>query len=82
MNIEIIISILTLLGVGSVLGTLIKSKSDKNRDEESRISVILENRYRSTLVFMRIFLQPESIDHFDIKINPSKKLKTNIELEI
>jgi hypothetical protein len=66
MTIESVISVVGMLGLGSLLGgyfTRIWGRKDE-LERESRD--IRENRYRSSLVWMRCLLVPDRIKHFDI----------------
>ena len=60
MDIQTIVSALGLLGIGGIIGSYFQHLLNQRRDTELKIQQINENRYRSTLVYMRCLLKPES----------------------
>ncbi|MFA5293473.1 MAG: hypothetical protein WC496_10620 [Phycisphaerae bacterium] len=66
MNIQTIISIVGLLGIGSLIGTYFTAIFEKRKVYDIKNHEIKENRYRSTLVWMRILLNPENINQFEL----------------
>ena len=80
MNIENIISVLGLLGIGGVIGSYLQHLWNQKRETESKIQNINERGYRSTLVFMRCFLKPENLSQFTIEDTNMTKLKNTKEI--
>ena len=67
MDIEtVVISILTSFGVSGFIGIYLQHLWTQKRETESRIQRINAKHYESTLVFMRIVLDPKKIDHFNV----------------
>jgi hypothetical protein len=67
MSFEIILSILGLLGVGGIIGSYLQYLWNQKRDTELKIQALNENKYRSTLIFMRCVLKPTNIQQFIIE---------------
>ena len=67
MNIETIISVFGLLGIGGVVGSYLQHLWNQKRETDLRIQNLNENRYRSTLVFMRCVLKPENVNQFHME---------------
>ncbi len=51
---------------GGVFGAWIKHLLDKRKETEIKVQNLNENKYRSTLIFMRCVLNPKSIMQFEI----------------
>ncbi len=71
-SIQTIISALTLLGVGGILGGYITYLLDKKKEREFKVLEQKEKRYKSCLLFMDAFFEPKNIKylssrHPDIK---------------
>ncbi|MBU4373893.1 MAG: hypothetical protein KJ714_05525 [Euryarchaeota archaeon] len=66
MDFQTIFSTLGLLGVGGAIGSYIQHLLNQKRETELRIQNLNENKYRSTLIFMRCILKPENVNQFDI----------------
>ena len=66
MDIQTIFSTLSLLGVGGIIGSYLRALWDQRRETKLKNREINENKYQSTLVFMRCVLDPESIEEFNI----------------
>jgi len=66
MNIQTIISIVGLLGFGGLIGAYFTTIFEKRKVYEIKNHEIKENRYRSTLVWMRILLNPDNINQFEL----------------
>ena len=77
MDIQTIISAVGLLGVGGIIGSYFQHLFNQKRETELKIQQINENRYRSTLVYMRCLLNPKSLPHFQIEDKHIYKLKTS-----
>ena len=81
MDIQAIISVLSLLGIGGVVGSYLQYFLNQRGETELRIQSLNENQYRSTLIFMRCVLKPENVDQFHIEDPNIKHLKNNEEIE-
>jgi len=67
MDIEtILISVLSSLGISGLIGIYLQHLWTQKRETESRIQGLNVKHYESTLVFMRIVLEPKKIDHFNV----------------
>jgi len=75
MDIQSIISVLGLLGVGGAIGSYFQYLWKQKREIELKIQGLNENKYRSTLVFMRCILKPENINQFNIDDPSMQRLK-------
>lgn len=69
MDLEIALSVLGLLGIGGIIGSYFQHVFNQRHETELKIQEINEQRYRSTLVWMRCLLSPKSIAHFQFE-NP------------
>ena len=78
MDLKDIISIISLLGIGGILGGWIKHLLERRRETVMRVQNINEGKYRSTLIFMRCLLNPSSINQFEIN-DPNHKSITEEE---
>jgi hypothetical protein len=76
MNIESIISILGLLGIGGVIGGYFQYSLKQKGEIELKIQGLNENKYRSMLVYMRCLLKPENISQFNIDDPNISKVKS------
>lgn len=61
--IQIIISVLTLLGLGSVIGAYVTSLLDKKKELEFKLLEQKERRYKSCLLYMNTFFEPKNIKY-------------------
>lgn len=59
-----IISLITALGVGSIIGVLIKHLLDRNAELKIKLKTINEEKYRTVLIYMSIIINPKNKDHF------------------
>ena len=75
-----IISVISLLGLGGVLGAWIKHLLERKKETEIKIQNLNENKYRSILVFMRCVLNPNSIKQFDIHDPNFQNIKEEAEM--
>lgn len=64
MNIETILSILSLLGIGGIIGAYVKNLLGKRKELDFKLNELNEDKFRSILVFMSILLRPENRKHF------------------
>lgn len=81
MDFQTIFSTLGLLGVGGAIGSYIQHLLNQKRETELRIQNLNENKYRSTLIFMRCILKPENVNQFDINDPNFQKLKNVMEIK-
>jgi hypothetical protein len=75
-----IISLITALGVGSVIGIVIKSILDRNAELKIKLKTINEEKYRTILIYMSIVINPSNKDHFILNDNNLYELKTEPEI--
>lgn len=64
MILDSVISLLGTIGLGSVLGIIIKHLLDRNSELKIKLKVINEEKYRTVLIYMSIILNPRNKDHF------------------
>jgi len=64
MDIQTILSILGLLGIGGIVGSYIQYALNQKGDITKEIRILNEDKYRSTLVFMRCILDPTAVNQF------------------
>lgn len=81
MDIQTIISVLGLLGIGGIIGSYFQHLWNQKRETELRIQSLNENKYRSTLVFMRCVLKPENISQFNIEDPNMQHLKNKEDIK-
>lgn len=81
MDIQIIISVLGLLGIGGIIGGYLQHLWNQKGETELRIQSLNENKYRSTLVFMRCILKPENVNQFHIEDSNIQNLKDDKEVK-
>lgn len=74
MDIQTIISTFGLLGIGGIMGSYFQYLLNK-KETELKIQQINENRYRSTLVYMRCLIEPKSLPHFQLEDKHIYELK-------
>jgi hypothetical protein len=78
---QVIISVLGLFGIGGVIGAYIQHLFDKQKQIGVEIRKIKEERYRSTLVHMRLMLNPERINQFIFEKNEIQSTTKECENE-
>ena len=61
--VQTIISVLTLLGLGGVLGGYIGYLLDKKKEREFKVLEQKERRYKSCLLYMDAFFEPKNIKY-------------------
>ena len=81
MDIQTVVSVLGLLGIGGIAGSYFQHIWGQRRETELRIQTLNENKYRSTLVFMRCVLKPANMIQFDIDDPSIRKLKDEDEIQ-
>lgn len=62
-SIQIIFSVLTLLGVGGIVGGYITYLLDKKKEREFKVLEQKEKRYKSCLLYMDAFFEPKNIKY-------------------
>jgi hypothetical protein len=75
-----IVSILTALGIGSIIGVVIKHILDRNAELKIKLKTINEEKYRTILIYMSIIIKPKNKDHFILNDNILNELKNEIEI--
>lgn len=75
MNITTILTLITTLGVGSIIGIFIQSKLDKAKQIASKLNELNEEKYRSILIYMSLSLNPNNLSHFIMKDEVLMNLK-------
>jgi hypothetical protein len=78
MDIQTVVSIIGLLGIGGLTGAFFNSIFEKRKIFEVKNHEIKENRYRSTLIWLRILLKPNSVNQFELN-DPCVPRTNNIE---
>jgi hypothetical protein len=61
--IQIIFSILTILGIGGIAGGYITYLLDKKKEREFKVLEQKEKRYKSCLLYMDAFFEPKNIKY-------------------
>jgi hypothetical protein len=83
-NLQIIISILTLLGVGGIAGGYITYLLDKRKEREFKVLEQKEKRYKSCLLYMDAFFVPKNIKYLSSRhpdINDANDIIAYLEME-
>ncbi|MHC5061665.1 MAG: hypothetical protein ACYTFK_11355 [Planctomycetota bacterium] len=73
---ESIISVVGILGIGSLFGAWLTHVLGKKAELDRASRDIRENKYCSSLVWMRCFIAPERIKHFNIEEPYIKEIST------
>lgn len=76
-----IISLITALGVGSIIGIVIKHLLDRNAELKIKLKTINEEKYRTILIYMSIIINPKNKDHFVLNDNILYSLKTDSDIQ-
>ncbi|MGB7789550.1 hypothetical protein [Methanoregula sp.] len=79
---QVIISVFGLFGIGGIIGAYIQHLFDRQKQIGLEIRKIKEERYRSTLVHMRLVLNPEKFDQFTFEKNKSHSTTKEHEMEM
>lgn len=58
-----LISIITALGIGSIIGGVIQHFLNKNAEAKMKLKTINEEKYRTILIYMSIILNPKNKNH-------------------
>ncbi len=75
-----IISLVTALGVGSIIGVVIKHLLDRNAELKIKLKTINEEKYRTVLIYMSIIINPRNKDHFVLNDNILYELKNENDI--
>lgn len=78
-SIQIIISALTLLGLGGILGGYISYLLDKKKEREFKVLEQKEKRYKSCLLYMDAFFEPNNIKYLSSRTPDIDDAKDVIE---
>ena len=73
MDMNILISLLAGLGIGSIITSVVSSWLDKKKQIDLTLSKILEDKYRGLLVFMACALDIEKKKYFTINEQVEQK---------
>lgn len=73
MDINIITSLIAGLGLGSIVTAFVSNWLDKKKEVELNLASILEDKYRSLLVFMACVLDIEKKKYFTISEQVTQK---------
>jgi hypothetical protein len=76
-----IISLITALGVGGVIGIVIKHLLDRNAELKIKLKTINEEKYRTILIYMSIILNPKNKDHFVLNDNILYSIKNENDIQ-
>src|SRR3989339_31282 len=77
--IQIIISVLTLLGLGGIVGGYITYLLDKKKEREFKVLEQKEKRYKSCLLYMDAFFEPKNIKYLSSRQSDINDVKDIIE---
>src|SRR5258705_10978372 len=75
-----IISLVTALGVGSIIGVVVKHILDRNAELKIKLKTINEEKYRTILIYMSIIINPKNKDHFVLNDNILYELKSENDI--
>ena len=76
-----IISLITALGVGSIIGIVIKHLLERNAELKIKLKTINEEKYRTVLIYMSIIINPRNKDHFILNDNILHSLKADNDIQ-
>ena len=76
-----IVSLISALGIGSVIGIVIKHILDRNAELKIRLKIINEEKYKNVLIYMSILITPKNKDHFVLNDSILYSLKTDSEIK-
>lgn len=82
--IQTIISALTLLGLGGILGGYITYLLDKKKEREFKVLEQKEKRYKSCLLYMDAFFEPKNIKYLSSRtpdIDDTKDILEYLKME-
>ncbi|WP_343748775.1 hypothetical protein [Fluviicola sp.] len=68
------------LGIGGILGIVVKHFLDKKSELKIKLKAINEEKYRTVLIYMSIILNPRNKDHFVLNDNILYSLTTENDI--
>ncbi|WP_430406724.1 hypothetical protein [Fluviicola sp.] len=68
------------LGIGGILGIVVKHFLDRNSELKIKLKAINEEKYRTVLIYMSIILNPRNKDHFVLNDNILYSLTTESDI--
>jgi hypothetical protein len=81
MEIQDLVSIIGLLGIGGIIGAYIQTLLNKQTQIELEIRQLNESKYRTILVWMRCILNPENAHLFEFEGNSFPGTRPTIEIK-
>lgn len=72
--------LIAALGVGSILGVVIKHLLDRNAELKIKLKIINEEKYRTILIYMSIIINPKNKDHFVLNDNILYELRNENDI--
>jgi hypothetical protein len=72
--------LIAALGVGSILGVVIKHLLDRNAELKIKLKMINEEKYRTILIYMSIIINPKNKDHFVLNDNILYELRNENDI--
>jgi hypothetical protein len=82
MDVETIIAVLSSLGIGGFIGSYLQHLWNQKQETESKMQNLNVGHYSSTLVFMRVIMDPLSVAQFHIEDPNLVKLKDPDDVKI
>jgi len=82
--VQIALSVLALLGVGGIIGGYITYLLDKKKEREFRVLEQKERRYKSCLLYMNAYFEPENIKYLSSRqpdINSARDVIEYLKME-
>lgn len=77
MDTSIIITVISSLGVGGLIGAFLKSMLDRKKEILLKLNQINEEKYRTLLMYMSFIIDPLNRFHFVLNDDNIKKLTNN-----
>ena len=78
---EQILPLVTALGIGSIIGAVIKHLLDRNAELRIKLKTINEEKYRTILIYMSIIINPNNKDHFILNDNILYNLESDNKIK-
>jgi len=75
-----IVTLISALGIGSIIGIVIKHLLDRNAEIKIKLKTINEEKYRTILIYMSIIINPKNKDHFILNDNILYQLKNESDI--
>jgi len=76
-----IIPLLTALGIGGIIGAIVKHILDRNAELKIQLKAINEEKYRTILIYMSIVIDPTNKNHFILNDKIIDNLQSNNEIK-